>query len=273
MGRGGGDGRSVSGSEPWIDRMLALFGSGRKEETWRDRSPGEAISESDWYLVETLPFRRIEVPGHRAMGEWVRLRQQDLGYPVIVGPEEHVIRLTEQWVRQERDPAGILAAAERLQMPHCLSSLRGAWGVERDPPIGDWPEDEELQPQLEPSILRDALTGSLIEKAHILLIPCEYGHEVPAYLNFGAWNWCPPPEHHVAALRDWNRLYGAELVSLGGDIVELKTAKRPVLSTECLALAREQFDYCSDVLDQGHETLSGLAAVLKEADWWHFWWD
>jgi hypothetical protein len=34
-----------------------------------------------------------------------------------------------------------------------------------------------------------------------------------------------------------------------------------------------QFDYCSDIVEQGVETLSALGAGLMTDDWWYFWWD
>ena len=42
---------------------------------------------------------------------------------------------------------------------------------------------------------------------------------------------------------------------------------------EALDLAREQYAYCPDLVDQGTETLSALAASLLKDEWWHFWWD
>ena len=40
-----------------------------------------------------------------------------------------------------------------------------------------------------------------------------------------------------------------------------------------LLIAREQYVYCSDIVEQGAQTLSALAAVLMESDWLYFWWD
>jgi hypothetical protein len=74
-------------------------------------------------------------------------------------------------------------------------------------------------------------------------------------------------------LRGWHDRYGAELVAIGGDVVELRARARPVLSPDCITLAREHFRYCSDVLDFGRGGLAGLAAELKQSDWWYFWWD
>jgi hypothetical protein len=40
-----------------------------------------------------------------------------------------------------------------------------------------------------------------------------------------------------------------------------------------LRLAREHYLYCNDVVDQGTNDLSTLAALLAASDWWYFWWD
>jgi Domain of unknown function (DUF4253) len=50
-------------------------------------------------------------------------------------------------------------------------------------------------------------------------------------------------------------------------------AVRPKTREEALALARDQYVYCADNIDQGVRTYSALAAALMESDWWYFWWD
>lgn len=257
----------------WLHHLLATFGSDAEAVTWRDRGPGEGISDGDWYLVDSLPFERIDVPGHMALAEWRRLRREQADYPVIVGTDENLIRVAEQWVREGPTVAEILAAADGLDYPDCLAEWTLPWAEEKwEPPLGEWPEEPEVARD-GPSILVDPLTGTTIETAYILLIPARSGFEVPAHFRFGAWNNCPPPELHVAALRGWHDRYGAELVAIGGDVVDLWTRTRPLLSPDCITLAREHFQYCSDVLDLGHGDLAGLAAELKHSSWWSFWWD
>ncbi|HEX4737910.1 MAG TPA: DUF4253 domain-containing protein [Allosphingosinicella sp.] len=151
--------------------------------------------------------------------------------------------------------------------------MGGSTGSDYEPPLGDWPEDDALEPERGPSLILDALTREPLEQAHILLIPAKAGHEVPALLRWGGWNRCPPAEHHVAALRQWHEDYGAELVGLSGDVMELRVARRPQTRDEALHLAREQYLYCSDILDVGRGDLATLAALLLESDWWYFWWD
>jgi len=65
----------------------------------------------------------------------------------------------------------------------------------------------------------------------------------------------------------------AELVGLSHDVMNVRVQRRPRTREAALELAREQYVYCSDIVDQGVQTLSALAAVLMESDWWYFWWD
>jgi hypothetical protein len=53
----------------------------------------------------------------------------------------------------------------------------------------------------------------------------------------------------------------------------LRVARRPATREAALELAREQYLYCNDIVDQGTGSLSGLAASLTTDDWWFFWWD
>jgi hypothetical protein len=55
--------------------------------------------------------------------------------------------------------------------------------------------------------------------------------------------------------------------------MNIRVRHRPKSRGEALELAREQYSYCSDIVDQGVGTLNALAAALMENDWWYFWWD
>jgi hypothetical protein len=89
----------------------------------------------------------------------------------------------------------------------------------------------------------------------------------------GGWNACPAPEYHVAALPSWHERYGAELVAIGGDVIELRVSRRPAGRIEALTLAREMYLYDEDIVSQGTETFAMLAATLMASDWWFFRWD
>jgi hypothetical protein len=138
------------------------------------------------------------------------------------------------------------------------------------PPIGDWPSQVETIPELSVALRRGKRPATDI---HIVLVPTDDWTTVPAHLRWGGWNACPAPEYHIAALRSWRDRFGAELVGLASDTMNLRVTRRPQTRPEALDLAREQYLYCSDIVDQGVGTLSALAAALMENDWWYFWWD
>ncbi len=141
----------------------------------------------------------------------------------------------------------------------------------KPPPIGEWPTDVPLSTG--PSVAVDITTDKPLDKVHIALIPTDDWTTIPAHLQWGGWNACPHPEFHVAALRSWRNRFGAELVGLGRDRMDLRVTRRPQTREAALELAREQYVYCSDIVDQGPGGLSALAADLIADPWWFFWWD
>jgi hypothetical protein len=160
--------------------------------------------------------------------------------------------------------------AQLLQMPD-----------EFEPPLGDWPEQAEAAPGLsvvkEVVLSEQGLRGGyhteIKDRVVVALLPVTQSHEVPGYLLYGNWNACPPAEYHVAALRSWFDRYGAEIVGVTNDTLNIRVARKPGTREEALELAREHYIYCDDVIDQGVSTLSNLAAQLMQHEWWYFWWD
>jgi len=145
---------------------------------------------------------------------------------------------------------------------------------EPEPPVGEWPAgpmSSERLPRL--TIAQRYLVGPFYEKVHIVLVPTDDWTTIPAHLRWGGWNANPTPEYHVAALRSWRDRFGAELVGLGPASMNIRVARRPETRDQALALAREQYDYCNEIVDQGFQTFSNLGAALKSHDWWFFWWD
>ena len=142
---------------------------------------------------------------------------------------------------------------------------------EPEPEVGPWPVSPPASAGL--SVAREVLSDRPFDKVYVAVVPTDDWTTIPIYLRWGGWNDCPPPEFHVAALRSWRDRYGAELVGLSHDVMNLRVAERPGTRAEALALAREHYDYCYDIVDQGVGTLSQLAAALMNDDWWYFWWD
>ena len=142
-------------------------------------------------------------------------------------------------------------------------------GAER----GDWPDNAEPQSGfLGP---RDILSGGFQKEVVIGLSPASVDRwwETAAHLRFGGWNDCPSPAVHVMLHKLWSEKYGARLVTMAFDTIEL-SIERPIKSREeALEVAQLQYEYCNDIIDQGAETLENLAASLIGATTWYFWWD
>jgi hypothetical protein len=241
--------------------------------------------------LANFPFEIVETTGENAFAKWEELKAAGRGAPVVVGTDVgNVLEpFHPQWRR--RSVAECLSAAETIKFPEDLFKMRRdeyaaalaapdqfhpavpAYRLEAEyePPLGEWPATGF--PSISLSIARDLRTGEPLPKVYIVLVPTDDSTTIPAHLHWGSWNACPTPEYHVAALRLWRDAYGAELVGLGRDTIDLKVARKPTTRDEAIELARVQYAYCSDIVDQGTRSYSVLAAGLMADDWWFFWWD
>lgn len=249
--------------------VAGLFGARAMARTSpaQDKSLGAKPSAN-------FPYPHVTVPGTEALATWERLRREGKGWPVIVGNDEDLARLVDGFgANAETSPAAILAAAGKVRLPGDLEKqFAEEYGGEAVAEEGAWPAPGKAeQPGL--TLASDILTGKPHARVHIVQLPTTDGSEAPAYLRWGGWNACPAPELHVALLRQWKQRYGAELVGLSGDTMNLRVARHPASREDALAVAREQYLYCVDIVDQGVGALRPLAASLMESDWWFFWWD
>lgn len=105
------------------------------------------------------------------------------------------------------------------------------------------------------------------------LIPTPRSYEVPAYLRFGRWNECPPPEIHVALARQWNERFGARLVVNTSDVMEFELERPVATIEEARELVPVLYSYCNDIIDQGVGSREALARTLHRGRFWYFWWD
>ena len=239
-----------------------------------------------------FPFEVIETSGEDALANWEELKKAGRGAPVILGDriecylpacdpelaarlphvddviaEAGLINFPSDLVKFHRDQSARMMTVLSKMTPPIAAEPE----EEYEPPLGDWPVEASESPGL--SVLYDLATGQIRSTVKIALIPTDDPATIPAHLHWGDWNSCPPSTFHVAALRSWRRSYGAELIGIDGDTLNLRVARKPATAEEALELARTQYVYCNDIIDQGVGTYRALAAELMANNWWFFWWD
>lgn len=225
-----------------------------------------AIASARWQTaVQHFPYRLYETSGTQALAAWERLKRKGEGSPVVIGSHEDVMLLSE---RLEAATTGTIEIPIDAQDGQSAGRAGNGQGW---PQIGAWPAEAPESPDL--SVAMDMSTGEVREKVFLALLPAGDASAIPAHLRFGGKPARPQAEHRIAALRSWRARYGAELVGASDDTLNIRVKSRPQTRAEALALAREQYEFCPDIVDKCLGDLSSLAAMLMEEDWWHFWWD
>jgi hypothetical protein len=205
----------------------------------------------------------------------------ETGYwPVILGEDGDLARHERSVMKAAASPAEIVAESERIDCQGLTTRIleeliEDAATEDGNPdgvvPHGPWPE--QSRPLQGYSILHRYGRGAP-PPLHIGLCPATKGWMVPGFLHYGGWNACPGPGEHVARMRYWEGIHGAELVVMTHDTVEMSVASPPNDRESAMELAQHQFAYCFDIIDQGTAgSLEGLAASLMESSVWSFWWD
>lgn len=251
--------------------------------------------------IDRVKVYGLTVSGSEAINQWNHLRQlteKSKYYPLVLGADEEIKWHQHSWQPYvissdeiiDRDAvSAILDRASKLNAENWFrdtakqlyedqyenEELDGGNPLEiiTNEILGDW-DDNDIFPSESFSIPYDGIPGGQpLELVEIALIPTQTCWHVPAYLNFGNWNSCPIPEEHVCLMKRWHDLYGAEVVGITHDVVEMRVNKPPLNRDDALSLAKEQYLYCNDIVDQCTQTLSVLVATLVEGSVWYFWWD
>jgi hypothetical protein len=76
-----------------------------------------------------------------------------------------------------------------------------------------------------------------------------------------------------AVLRGWEDRFGARVIGVGFDTLELSVAAPPTTARHALHVAAEHWAFCPDNIIQGPGTLMDYAAHIRGRTSWSFWWD
>lgn len=251
---------------------------------------GGAVDVAVLFTVEGHDIVAFDIADRNPLLLWhtLRVRTQETGlYPLFVrgysyvrdrqggedAIDERVVVLGQRAREGERSVAGVIRAALAIdtdawlheEMVHLVTDLEITPNTLR----GDWPPD--AVPYHGFTILDVPRFPAY--PLYLALIPTRLSWQTLAFLMYGGWHSGLDPEHHVALAKRWHERYGAELVAVMPDTVEMRVMRPPRTRASALRLAWEHCTYCVDVVIQGTQTIDALAAGLLNGRSWFFWWD
>jgi len=198
---------------------------------------------------------------------------------VVCGANDEIDSLKEMLEFSEQNTDGIIQASKEINIQQWLQDRKSEF-AEND---SEWDSEfnDEMDAEWEtdsPGALsftldKDILTGEPVTNLVGVQIPAEESWHLPAHFKYGGWNECPIPEIQCAIWHYWEAKYGAKIVGISHDVIEAYVANPPTTLEEAKQLANEQYLYCTDIVDQGVQSVANLAALLLNQKIWYFWWD
>ena len=221
----------------------------------------------------TFPFKVHRVPGNEALAKLRELDTAGEGFPIILGDAEKFERIVETFeMNGDRTAEELIDDSLEINPARWFEERQASDPEYYDIQEGEWPDDDSETPQSLMSHL-DLLTGTPLSEVYIAMVPAAESWQVPCYLRVGGWNACPNADEHAAIFRYWGEKYGAKVACITDDVIEMIVTRPPTTKEGALELAKEQYLYCADIVDQGTESIEVLAAALLNARVWYFWWD
>lgn len=241
--------------------LSRIFGIKRKND---------AESKIEITSNKVYPFKTMVVSGEKAIDIIRDIQKNGNGYPVIMGDPEGLDSLIESLEGNNDSFEEILKKSEAFDLLKWIEDRKNGFGEDWEYPHNEWVEGDGGSREF---TVPYASTGKPLKNCVIGILDVKESWEVPAILKYGGWNDCPNPSDHVALFRKWEKEYSAKVTCITGDVIEFTVMNPPKNRNDAMKLANEQYLYCSDIVDQGVESIENLAALLMNSDKWYFWWD
>jgi hypothetical protein len=219
----------------------------------------------------------IECPGDSALSRLDELRAEFRStgkYAFLIGDDSDLETLRRFGEFGDQSSSEIVAESLGIDARTWFNEREAesrSDGFDQSQFLAEWPNRAPSSEGL--SLHRDTLTKKIKPIVYIGLAEIEEPWILPAVTRFGGWNECPPPAVHCAAMRYWQSEYGAEIRGMCNDIIECTVNTPPATREAAMQLAWQQYWYCCDIVEQGTQSISGLAAELINSKYWFFWWD
>jgi len=229
------------------------------------RSVGAQVPDLTWVGTPARgePVWAFGVAAAALVTWWQQLRAlhpRTGWWPVLVGPS--VEDFVGAWARGiGSDAASAVGRARGLEPADVLAAL------------GRGTPEPELGLRLRPEPSQAVVVQAAATPGYVALFHVEQPCDVPAAVCWtGAADRGVEPAGHSAVLRGWAERFDAEPVAMTADTVELVVSRPPRDADEALAVAREQFAYCPDVVTRGTGRLWDLAGTQVVSPSWYFRW-
>lgn len=195
-------------------------------------------------------------------------------YPFLIGDTEELERIKEAAEFSDQSFDDIIRGALDVDLEKWIAERRTEaeeYELSPEDTLGIWPGEVAQKGAV--SLHRDVLSGKIKPEVFVGSASIEEPWYLPAILKYGAWNDCPEPKVHCAFHRKWQSEFGAQIVGMSGDVIECMVNNPPLDQATAIELAWQQYWYCADIVEQGCESVSNLAATLLKSPYWYFWWD
>jgi hypothetical protein len=94
--------------------------------------------------------------------------------------------------------------------------------------------------------------------------------EVLQVMGTNGWNYDISPEMVIKKLKEWDNRFGLILIGAGFDWFEAEFQRTP---QNMMDFAKEVYEFCPDVVDQGTGTVEALASEMRDSNTVYLWWD
>lgn len=127
----------------------------------------------------------------------------------------------------------------------------------------------------DPDILANQQTHRFVQdEVRLALVPVRHGADTLTVLGWaGAANHVSRTADLSAMLRSWEQRFGARLLRLDPDRLDVSVAAPPQGAEHALAVAAEHWAFCPDRIMQESGSLTDYADEIRGRRTWSFWWD
>ncbi|MHA6805713.1 DUF4253 domain-containing protein [Salinifilum ghardaiensis] len=127
----------------------------------------------------------------------------------------------------------------------------------------------------DPDILANQQLARFVdEQSQLALVPVRHGSDVLTALGWsGASNHVSRTAGLSAMARSWEQRFGARVLRLGPDRLDLSVSAPPQDAEHAAAVAAEHWTFCPDRIVQESGSIAEYAREIRGRRTWSFWWD